>query len=477
MNSRTELYAHQERAFRKLLPIRIGALFMEMGTGKSRTVIEIAIQRLHQNKLSKIIWFCPVMLKFTVMNELFKHTDCTTKDICLFDDKMRQKHIPQSIWYIVGTESMSISVRVIGCVDELIDNNSMIIVDESSYIKGHNSKRTERITFFGSRAKYRMILTGTPLSQGVVDLYAQMRFLSPKILGYNSFYSFAANHLEYDIKFKHRIVDAHNTDQLAEKIKPYVYQVTKDECLDLPEKIYTSYYFNMTIQQRDIYKYVKESLLCELSQDYNLDFATIFRLFTSLQQIVCGFCNNKFLHISGLQDSIITFEHERIGLLLNVIEGIPHNEKIIIWAKYRYDIDMIVGALTDSYDEDSIAQFHGGLNQKQKQSQIDKFRAKAKFFVSTISCGAHGLTLNEACYTIFYSNSFKYSERIQAEDRNHRIGQTRKVVYIDLVCNKSIDERIIESIEAKKDVLRDFKASVDRVKDDICEVEKCVDAL
>ena len=448
---KTELMLHQMDAVSKMIRSRIGGLFAEMGTGKTRTAIELVQRR--QARISNVVWFCPVSLKETINYEIRKHTDC--ESIYIFDDKTNERNIPCALWYIIGIESMSSSARVILTVDKLIDSRSFVIVDESSYIKGHRASRTKWITDLSKRALYRLILTGTPISQGVVDLYAQMRFLSPKILGYHSFYSFAANHLEYSEKFPDMIVRSHNTDYLAAKIKPYVYQVTKDECLDLPTKIYKRRYFEMTSWQQELYAAIKNEFL-ETISDEDFSSIDIFKLFTELQQIVCGFVRHK-----GKMDEL---PHYRIDRLMDIVASIPDHEKIIIWAKYIYDIDGIRGALAEKFGDKSISIFHGGLNEKERNQQIDLFRKQARFFIATPSSGGHGLTLNEAHYVIFYNNSFKYAERLQAEDRCHRIGQENRVTYIDIICSDSIDERIDNALTNKGNVVDAFKNEVDRVK-------------
>lgn len=391
----TRLLKHQQTAVEKLLPIRIGALFMEMGTGKSRTAIEIVSRR--QGRIKNVIWFCPVSLKQTIKNEIAIHTDCADSDIYVFDDKTDEHLVPEAFWYIVGIESMSASARVIFTVNELVKTDSMVIVDESSYIKGHKADRTQRITHICERAGYRLILTGTPISQGVVDLYAQMRFLSPDILGYKSFYSFARNHLEYSDRYPGLIVRSHNIDYIAAKIKPYVYQVTKDECLDLPDKLYTSHYLYMTKDQQRAYDQVKEELYYSVLED-EFDSIAIFRLFTALQQIVCGFWNRRK---SDGNIERLEFSHDRLGSLIEIIERIPSDKKIIIWAKFQHDIKQISSILKETFGDDSIALFHGGLTEKERYNEIGRFRRSARFFLATYSCGGHGLTLNEAHYVIF----------------------------------------------------------------------------
>ncbi len=457
--------AHQRDAVAKVLPSRVGALFMDMGTGKSRTTIELA--NLRAGKVDKVVWFAPVSLKLSVAEEIRKHTDCT--DIYVFDDKTSANNLPTVRWYVVGIESMSASSRVVNAVNQLITEQTMVILDESSYIKGHNSKRTERLTFICARAKYRLILTGTPLSQGVVDLFAQMRFLSPKILGYNSFYSFAANHLEYSDRFPGMIVQAHNTEWLAAKINPYTYQVRKEDCVDLPPKHYSTRWCYLTMEQSYAYQQIKYEFLESVDPD-DWDSYKLFQLFSHLQQVISGYYRER----KKKEWIMHEYQNDRPDLLAEIISEIPADEQVIIWAKYMYDINQICRVL----DDDSYVLYTGKQNEKQREAAKQKFKAgNARFFVATPSSGGHGLTLNEASTVIFYDNSFKYAERIQAEDRCHRIGQEKKVHYIDIVCADTIDERIMSAISSKEDTLHSFQREIDAVKDDKDKMKEFVRRL
>ena len=473
MNTTTVLLDHQKRAVAKLMPYRVGGLFMDMGTGKTRVVIELAAQR--QLRISNVVYFCPVSLKETVRRELLTHTDLSESDIYMFGSRTTIQKTPKAFWYIIGIESMSSSDRQVLAANAIIDDRSMAVVDESGYIKGHNSIRTQRITKLGAKARFRIIMTGTPLSQGIIDLYAQMRFLSWRILGYKSFYTFAHNHLQYSDKYPGMIVSSHNTDYLAAKVQPYTYQVTKAECLDLPDKTYTTYWHEMTQRQRSLYEQAKMEILADIDASGEFDSYTIFRLFSSLQQIVCGFWNRKTE--DGTIETI-TFPHARLNVFASAVAQIPAGEKVVIWSKYLRNIDEIVQRLRTDYGADSVAQFHGRLNEEQRNEELNKFRNQARFFVATQSSGGQGLTLNEAAFHIFYSNGFKYSERIQAEDRSHRIGQKRNVHYIDIVCDSSIDDRISQALHDKAGVLERFKRQVDNVKDKkSAEVRKLIESL
>lgn len=466
----TDLLPHQEAAVAKLLPSRVGALFMDMGTGKSRTLIELA--KIRTEKYDRLIWFAPVSLKDTVRHELLKHTTLTERDLYVFNYATTERTLPTDRRaYILGIESMSASGRVVLTYNSIVTDRSFVAVDESSYIKGHRSKRTQRITHMSARARYRALLTGTPFSQGAVDLYSQMTFLSPKILGYRSFWSFARNHLEYEerkgpdgIKRRTgRIIRSHNEDYLAAKIAPYTYQVRKDECLALPDKLRETRYCSMTREQRDCYEQAKHEILIELDYDDWSPIA-IFHLFSALQSIVCGYWIRTDPQTAEKQR--IEFEHNRIGLLLSTVAEIPDDEPVIIWAKLHHAVREISEALADEYGPENIAQFHGKLSERQRNDQLARWRDGARFLVATQSAGGHGLTLNEAAYVIFYADGFKYAERIQAEDRNHRIGQGRRPVYVTLRCSDSIDDRIARALDRKGDALAEFQERVELYRKD-----------
>lgn len=433
---------------------------MDMGTGKTRVAFELVKHRF--NRISNVVYYCPVASQSTIEYEIKKHTE--GQSVFNFTPNKKYK---KSFWNIIGIESMSSCSKAVFLSNKIINSCSFVIVDESSYIKGAFSKRTRMITFLSERSLYRLIMTGTPITQGEVDLFSQFKFLSPKILGYSSFYTFANNHLIYSDKYPGLIVETLNKEYLANKIKPYVYQITSEECQDLPEKIYSAKYFNMTEEQREYYQIAKEEILsCPLAYFEMYD---ILRLFSVLQQITCGFWNRRVIDNFNFRErqpkefKFIEFNHERTAVLKNIVEEIPENEKILIWCKFDFDIEEIKTTLSKKYNSDAISIFSG--NQKGRDRQLDKFRNESKFLIINEAAGSHALTLNESCYSIFYNNSFKYSVRAQAEKRNHRHGQTRKVHYIDIVCLDSIDGRIQSAIYHKKNVADEFREEISKIKD------------
>lgn len=469
----TALYEHQTRAVEKLRRSRVGGLFMDMGTGKTRSAIELA--QLRRDRIDHMVWFCPVSNKETIRYEIEKHTRGTA--VYVFDSRTTADNLPAADWYIVGIESMSSSRRVTLAVAALITERSFVIVDESSYIKTHNSRRTERITMLSEKARYRLILTGTPVPEGVVDLFSQMRFLSKNILGYRSFHTFASHHLVYSVDRPGQIIGSLNTAWLAAKIQPYTYQVTKAECLDLPRKLYETRYCGLTAAQQRRYQQAKEEALVLLNQatDYQKTYI-LFQLFGSLQQIACGYWNRRDPWSD--EQELIELPHDRLAVLLGVIHDIPADERVIIWSKYHHSIRQIVAGLREAHGPDSTAEFHGGLSEARREAELVRWRTgPARFLLATQAAGGHGLTLNEAHYAIFYSNEFRYAARAQAEDRCHRIGQEYPVTYIDIVCSGSIDDRISSALARKANAAKEFRREVNAIKDDFGMMKELVQKL
>ena len=484
----TELYGYQQAAVQKLEKTRVGALFMDMGTGKTRTSIELAT--LRWERVDHVVVCCPVSLKETWRRELHKHL--VSPDVHVFGRSTRSDTLPEADWHLVGIESISQSDRQTFALNELVGEDTFLVVDESGYIKNHKALRTQRLIHVGKRARYRLILTGTPISNGVEDLFAQMKFLSPKILGYRSFYSFANEHLEYHPDYPGFIVKTHREDVLAAKMRPYVFQVTKGEALDLPDKIYEKRYCSLTAEQDALYNKAKRELLEHLDP-LTINSHDLFRLFTALQQITNGFWNRrvptddiitywseKEEHIRwinwprDLQDfprEHLRAKHDRIETLQRVLKDVSErdgNARVIIWARYHYCIRQIVSRLGSRYGPSSFETLHGKKGEEERSEAIDRWKAEdgPRFLVATPETGSHGLNLEQARYAIFYNNSFNYATRLQAEDRIHRLGQDKRPTYIDIVCSDTIDERIMEALGDKEDVLTAFQREVEEVKEE-----------
>ena len=290
-------------------------------------------------------------------------------------------------------------------------------------------------------------LTGSPVTKSPLDLFSQCEFLSPNCLNYNSYYAFQARYavlVERKLAthtFK-QIVGYRHLDELQKKLEHFSFRVTKDECLDLPDKVFTRREIELTDEQRKAYDQMKLMALTLIDGNLmstNNALTQIMRL----HQIVCG--HVKF--DDGRQEDI---PNNRIKELLATIEEC--DGKIIIWANYRRDIENIKNALAEAYGMTTVATYYGDTEAEERQEIVERFQDMAsplRFFVGNPRTGGYGLTLTAAHTVIYYSNNFDLEVRLQSEDRAHRIGQTNKVTYIDFISPGTVDEHIVKALRNK----------------------------
>ena len=313
----------------------------------------------------------------------------------------------------------------------------MLVVDESSRIKRPGAKRTKFITKVGKQAKYRRILTGTPVTKGPEDVYSQFAFLDPYILGYESFYSFRARYCIMGGYENRQIVAYENVDELTKNIEGHSYRILKKDCLDLPDKIYQRAYVDLSESQRNLYNRVRDDWVAHYQSETIEAPEAITRLLR-LQQITCGWFPTE-------NPIPIDNKNPRLELLKELLGDI--DSKVIIWARFRADLELIESELGSS-----AVSYHGGVSNDARAHAVEAFQKdpKIKYFVGQPQSGGIGLTLTAASYAIYYSNSFDLEVRLQSEDRCHRIGTTKNVTYIDIEANKTIDKKIIRALRDKK---------------------------
>lgn len=440
---KTNLQEHQTQAVQKLSKIKIGGLYLEMGTGKTRTALELINLRLNAGKVNHVIWLCPCSIKGTIQREIQKHVD---------------GDFPVTI---AGIESLSSSIRLNSELLQLVqEKECYLIVDESNLVKNHRALRTRNITRIAESCKYKLILNGTPISRCEKDLFAQWYLLDWRILGYQSFWSFAANHLEYDEKVRGKIRRCLNVDYLVKKIAPYTYQVKKEECLQLPEKVYYSRMLSLSDMQRFHYVDTREEFLFAVDE---YEPATLYKLFTALQHVISG---NRVL--SGAKQNMKTEpmfktidENPRITRLLQTIEG---EDKYIIWCKYTHEINDIYAALEKEYSPGCAVKFYGEVSKKNREKALLNFENESRFFIANKVCAGYGLNLQFCNNAIYYSNDWDWATRIQSEDRVHRIGQENNVYICDLYACNTLDERILECLSRKERLVDSFKAQIEKNK-------------
>ena len=335
--------------------------------------------------------------------------------------------------------------------------DNLVVVDESSKIKTVRAKRTKNIVKLRTKAKYRRILTGTPVTQSPLDVYSQFFFLCPTILGFSSYTAFKS---QYAITIKNNATDGsgrmyqyenivgyRRLEELSDKISHYSSRILKVDCLDLPEKIYQTIPVEMTPEQRRLYAKLKEDLLLEVGEE-NIPVPLVLTQLLRLQQLTGGNIGQEdgtTLPIDG--------GNPKLNALLDDVDTLSIHDRVIVWARFRAEIEALVAALNKTYGAGCAAPYYGGVSTTERANTIERFtKGDIRFFVANAQCGGMGLNLTSANIVYYFSNTFSLEERLQSEDRCHRIGQKKNVVYRDLICVGTIDEKVKAALRAKKNI-------------------------
>lgn len=398
----------QIAAIDKLERLKVGALFMEMGTGKTRTALELMASRLDVCNL--FLWICPCALKDEIERE-------------------RVKWHPELPLMVVGIESISASDRIYAETRTAVSTHkTFCVVDESLKIKNVEAKRTRRIIGLGALSAYRLILNGTPISQNILDLWAQMEFLSPKILNL-SFREFKRRYSDFELKgrFAGRVIRQRNVPHLVAKIEPYVFDAKL--FLDIPKT-----YERVTYRIDECeYESVKDDVFSEFTNPNNPSKLDFYKLISNLQRWYTS------------QES----KTWRLQRLIDAIEG-----QIVVFVKY-----------VDSIPANACA-LHGKCDSDQRKQAMEDFRTgKARVLWLTYGLGAYGLNLQFCHHVIFAEHTWDYAQRIQAEARIYRMGQTEMCRFYDLVCeNVGLERSILRCIGKKENMADVVKTEINKLK-------------
>ena len=448
---KTEPFEHQRKTFYLSRDQKVFALLMEQGTGKTKVVIDNSAYLYSKGEIQSLVVIAPNGVHRNWIREVETHLpDWCKYEITYYRSGMNKKETESFESVLHSKDCLKIftfnveaftSPKAVHWMERiLLSNEVMLVVDESTRIKTPSAKRTKLITKFGKNAKYRRILTGTPITKNAADVYAQFKFLDPQILGYDSFYSFRNQYCVMGGFEQRQIIAYKNLDELSRNVEGHSFRVLKKDCLDLPPKIYQRHFVEMSERQKKMYNTMKKGFIAELEGNVIEAPEAITRLLR-LQQILCGWFPTENDRVQPIDE-----KNPRIEALKDILEGIE--SKVIIWARFRADIRAIERLLGDL-----AVSYHGDVDSDARELAIDRFqKGDAKYFIGTPQAGGIGLTLTAAEYAIYYSNSFNLEERLQSEDRCHRIGTKNNVTYIDIECQKSIDSKIIKALRDKKNI-------------------------
>ena len=458
---KTPPYKHQLKALEMSWSKPYFALFMEMGTGKSKVLLDNIAMLYDAGKINGALIVAPKGVVGTwyrqeIPTHLPDHIENTpvlwqanitkgqSKKLGNLFRTGEELHI-----LIMNVEAFSTQKGVDFARKFLSCHNTLMAIDESTTIKNPDAKRTKNICKLSEGVKYRRILTGSPITKSPLDLYKQCEFLYPELLGHSSYYSFRTRYaVMKTANFGGRSVQIvagySNLAELSDKLKPFSFRVLKDECLDLPPKTYMKRIIKLTPEQEKIYKQMKHLAMAEM-EGKSMTTATVLTQLMRLQQINCG-------HFTADDGTIKDIKNNRISELLDTLEEI--HGKVVIWGHYQHDVETIVEHLKKRYGDNSVVTYYGLTPTSERQKNIENFQnnEECRFFVGTPQTGGYGITLTAASTMIYYSNGYDLEKRQQSEARIDRIGQHFPMTYIDLMVEDTVDERIVKALRKKVNI-------------------------
>lgn len=461
------MYAHQKEALALSWDRPYYALFMEQGTGKSKVVIETIKSLWASQQINAALVISPKGVYLNWINDEFpKHLDLPKMQYEMLHwssslGTKAYKHLIETTGntganvlklVCMNIEALSHKSGCLFAERFLKNHRSLMVIDESTSIKTYNSKRTKSAKILGKMAHFRRILSGTPQTKSPLDLWSQCDFLMPGVLGFTSFYAYRAHYAEiipmtFGARSFPKIVGYRDLDRLAKTLSHFSYRKLKEECLDLPPKIYMRRYVETTPEQNAAYKDMEKKNIAEIGGQGELVTAPLaITKIMRLHQILCGHVKMDDIAQPRLLPS------NRVSVMMDVIE--ETEGKAIIWCNFKQDVKIVTEALLEAYGKDSYVEYHGDVGTDDREAAKVTFQNNptCRFFVGTLATGSRGLTLVAASTIIYYSQNHNLELRLQSEDRAHRIGQTQSLTIVDLMVPGTIDEDIIESHKNKQDL-------------------------
>jgi len=455
---KTKPYGHQLTALKKSCDKKVYALFMEMGTGKTKVAIDTLAMLYDKGKVNGALIIAPKGVYKTWYSQEFPThmPNHVHYKMVLWQATINQKQKKRLDTLfktgvdlhvlIMNVEAFSTTKGVEFAKKFLSCHETFMVVDESTTIKNPGAKRTKNIINLAAYAKYRRILTGSPVTKSPLDLYKQCEFLDPYLLNHSSYYTFRSRYAtmrtaNFNGRSVQLVVGYKNLAELSEKLKPFSYRVLKDECLDLPPKTYMKRIITLTPEQEKVYRQMKQMALAEMNGKVITTVTALTQLMR-LHQITCG-------HFKADDDSIQPIKNNRLSQLLEVLEELEG--KAVIWAHYQFDVQTIVKAIQEKYGEKSVVTYYGLTPNEIRQTNLERFQTKdeTRFLVGTPQTGGYGITLTAASTMIYYSNGYDLEKRTQSEARIDRIGQKFPMTYIDILAEDTVDERIVKALRKK----------------------------
>lgn len=466
-------YPHQTAEFELSRDMESRALWWEMGTAKSRPIIDTIAWLYGRGKITAALILAPkAVAPNWARTELPRHLPDdvrpATRILLWRTDKAGTQWYRREVAEALAHDGLLVVCmsydgimqgkpgvgQFTGCRTAekvLTGRDTIMVLDESARIKSPGTKRTKRVQAAGRRAKYRRVLTGTPVANSPFDVFAQIRFLDPDFWarrGCNGFAQFKDRFGEW-VRLRRKdgqaypsLVGYRNLPELYAAVDTVGSRHLKSEVLNLPPKTYERRHFDLTPGQRDVYDTLRKKFMVDLGDGLISAPLAITRILR-LQQITSGYCPTDDGDVADLDPGA------RLDVLQDVLEDVPH--QCIVWARFKHDYAVIAERLRKM--KRTYVEYVGDTKHTDREQAVDRFQAgDAQVFLASAQCAGEGLTLTAAQTVVYYNTTYKLGDRLQSEDRAHRAGQEHPVTYVDIVAQDTIDEKVLEALKAKKNL-------------------------
>lgn len=451
--------AHQIKGVGLALANNEFAYFWEPGAGKTYASIHAAKTRFKRGEIDLVVIICPNSIKQVWDREVSLWapdipTYVQTLSAGMTPKRYGTAHRDKPLEFlVVAVESLSAGKAYERVLDYMQGRKAMVIEDESSRIKNPASVRTKKATNLAWTGFYRLILTGTPITQGPHDLFAQFRFLNPNIIGIKKWQAFRARYCILGGFENRQIVSYQNIDELVQRVSPYCDIVLLKDCVDIPEKIYQVISVPLSPEQRSAIRQLKDEgtlVIEELGTELYVEMA--LERMTRIQQIVGGSLPSIDTENGGYKTQTMPGAIPKMDAMFDYIEDLPDGTKCLIWARFAPERDRICARLAEVYGANSFVRFDGSTNTSDRRIAVDRIQddPACRFFVGNQTVAGIGLTLTAAKYALNFSNTFSAEDRVQMENRNHRTGQTDHCVYVDFEAQVKEDRMIMKAVTLKQ---------------------------
>jgi len=436
---------HQKVGVSFLTDGRAGLLAFEQGLGKTLVAID-AFRRLREaGEAERMLVICPNSLKRNWVAEIEKFAPMLTVEIAEGTPKARRETFSSSRADVVVTSYETARTEVTSVLAFTTIHRVVLVLDESHAAKNWRSLTSTAMRHFAPRCDYRWLLSGTPVTNTPADLYTQLEIVAPGEHALGSLESFLAQ------------VDADPTASFAKPVLDrLILRRTKEQCLDLPDKIFSDIIVELPAWQRKLYDEMRAQMVCEIQgmsgEQFRAFASTALARLTRLSQLAS---NPALLHADAAHTPA---KFEVLDGLVDDIMSVP-GRKVIIWAAYVRNIEALLGR----YSQHGSVALYGAIETAERQDIATRFQTDAdtRVLVANPAAAGTGFTFTAATYAIYESMSWRYDHYAQSQDRNHRIGQTLPVNYLRLIAGDTIDEAIAQALERKAGMARSLLSDPD----------------